>query len=69
MKTIPRQDQNDFGHFISNKGYFLDTGNTNLWLNVETMTFTDNAGLYNLYMEDKMARVKRQKKKYEINPH
>jgi len=46
--------QDDFGHWLSNEGWFFDIDSENEWLNMELMEFSDTRKLYGKYINSKI---------------
>jgi len=46
--------QDDFGHWLSDEGWFFDTDTENEWLNTELMEFSNTRILYGKYINSKI---------------
>lgn len=57
MAKTPKDEQDFFGHWLSDNGWMFDTDSEDIWLNVGKGTFAHTAELYGLYISDSLYRT------------
>lgn len=51
MSKIPKDEQDNFGHWLSNNGWMFDIDTDDIWLNVSKGTYSYTKNLYWDYKE------------------
>lgn len=58
MAKTPKDEQDFFGHWLSDNGWMFDIETEDIWLNVEKGTFAHTIQLYAAYQEERLSMAK-----------